>query len=56
MRAGAILQKRAKNNPKIEFIWDTAITKINGEEAVTGLELKNLKTGQTSTFKTMVYL
>ena len=52
LRAGAILQKRAKNNPKIEFIWDTVITKINGEEAVTGLELKNLKTGQTSTFKT----
>jgi thioredoxin reductase (NADPH) len=52
LRAGAILQKRAKNNPKIEFIWDTVVTKINGENAVTGLELKNIKTGQTSTFKT----
>jgi thioredoxin reductase (NADPH) len=52
LRAGAILQKRAKNNPKIKFIWDTVVTKINGEDAVTGLELKNLKTGQISTFKT----
>jgi len=52
LRAGAILQKRAKNNEKIEFIWDTVVTKINGEDAVTGLELKNVKTGETSTFKT----
>jgi thioredoxin reductase (NADPH) len=52
LRAGAILQKRAKNNEKIEFIWDTVVTKINGEEAVTGLELKNVKTGETSTFNT----
>jgi len=52
LRAGAILQKRAKNNEKIEFIWDTVVTKINGEDAVTGLELKNVKTGETSTFMT----
>jgi thioredoxin reductase (NADPH) len=52
LRAGAILQKRAKNNEKIEFIWDTIVTKINGEDAVTSLELKNVKTGETSTFKT----
>lgn len=52
LRAGAILEKRARNNEKIEFIWDTVVTKVNGEEAVTGLELKNVKTGETSTFKT----
>jgi thioredoxin reductase (NADPH) len=52
LRAGAILQKRAQENPKISFIWDTVVTKVNGEQAVTGLELKNIKTGETSTFKT----
>ncbi len=52
LRAGVILQKRAQENPKISFIWDTVVTKVNGDQAVTGLELKNVKTGTTSTFKT----
>jgi len=52
LRAGAILEKRARNNEKIEFIWDTVVTKINGDEAVTSLELENVKTGEKSTFKT----
>jgi len=52
LRAGAILQARAKKNEKIEFIWDTIVTEINGDNAVTGLELKNVKTGETWTHKT----
>jgi len=46
LRAGDILQQRAFNNPKISFIWDSTITAIEGENAVSSVQLKNLKTGQ----------
>ena len=50
LRAGALLQKRAMNNPKISFIWDTVVEKINGTDALTSLTLKNKKTGHSSNF------
>jgi len=34
LRAGAILQKRAFDNPKVEIIWDTVITEIKGDGTV----------------------
>jgi len=46
LRAGKILQTRAFNNPKIKFIWDTVVEKINGKSAVEDVELKNVKTGE----------
>jgi thioredoxin reductase (NADPH) len=46
LRAGAILQTRAKNNPKISFIWDTVVSGINGNESVETVTLKNKKTGE----------
>ena len=46
LRAGKILQTRAFNNPKIKFIWDTVVEKINGESAVESVLLKNVKTGE----------
>jgi thioredoxin reductase (NADPH) len=52
LRAGYTLENRARKNEKIEFIWDTVVTKINGEESVTGVELKNVKTGKTWTHNT----
>lgn len=52
LRAGYTLQNRAKKNEKIEFIWDTIVTKINGDEAVTSIELKNVRTGETWTHQT----
>jgi thioredoxin reductase (NADPH) len=50
LRASKIMQERAFKNPKIEFIWDSAIEEIIGakETGVTAVKLKNLKTGQTS--------
>ncbi len=48
LRAGAILQKRATSNPKVQFIWDTIVTDIQGEEAVTSVKLMNVKTGEVS--------
>ncbi len=52
LRAGKILQSRAFNNPKIEFIWDTVVEKINGDNSVESVLLKNVKTGETTNHPT----
>ena len=49
LRASKIMQERALKHPKIRFIWDSAVEDVLGEEAVEGLKLRNLKTGQTQT-------
>ena len=46
LRAGPILQKRAMENPKISFLFDTVVTEIVGESAVKALRLKNVKTNE----------
>ncbi len=46
LRAGAILQKRAFDNPKVSFIWDTVVSEIKGDGIVNKVSLKNLKTGE----------
>jgi len=48
LRASKIMQERAFKNPKISFIWDTDVIEVLGENAVTGLRLRNLKTGEES--------
>ncbi len=48
LRASKVMQDKAFKNPKIKFIWDTAIEDILGEKEVIGLKLKNLKTGAES--------
>lgn len=50
LRATKILQEKAFANPKIEFIWDSTATAINGKEGVESLELLN-KNGDKSTLK-----
>lgn len=52
LRAGAILQNRAKQNPKISYVWDTVVTEIGGEDGVKSLRLKNVKTNAVSNFVT----
>ncbi len=52
LRAGAILQKRAFENPKIHFIWDSVIEQISGTEKCDAVQLKNVKTGAVSPFDT----
>ncbi len=52
LRAGAILQKRAFENPKIHFIWDLVIEQISGTEKCDAVQLKNVKTGAVSSFET----
>ena len=47
LRASKIMQDRARKNPKIAFVWDSAIDEIFGEQksGVSGVRLKQLKTG-----------
>jgi thioredoxin reductase (NADPH) len=51
LRAGYTLQERAKRNQKIEFVWDTVVTEINGNGAVESVQVKNVKTGEASALK-----
>ena len=46
LRAGAVLQARAFENPKIKFIWNTIPSEIVGSEAVKSIRLKNISTGE----------
>ena len=48
LRAQKINQERAFKNPKMEFIWDTVVESVNGDEKVNSLTLKNVKTGEKS--------
>ena len=50
LRASRIMAERTLANPKIQPIWDSAVTEIQDVKAgkVTGVTLKNLKTGATS--------
>ncbi len=44
LRATAILQQRAFANEKITFAWDSTVEKILGEDGVTGVKIKKVKT------------
>ncbi|GAB4440965.1 MAG: thioredoxin-disulfide reductase [Chloroflexi bacterium OHK40] len=48
LRADPILQERAFANPKVRFVWDSTVEAILGDEKVTGVRLRNLRTGETS--------
>lgn len=54
LRASKIMQDRAEKNPRISFIWDSAVEEVYGDPkagGVTGVKLKNLKTGKTEDFQ-----
>ncbi|MDO8532431.1 MAG: thioredoxin-disulfide reductase [Dehalococcoidia bacterium] len=46
LRASKILQERAHENPKVKFIWNSAVEEIKGDGQVNKLLVKNLKTNQ----------
>ena len=48
LRASKIMAERAKANPKIEFLFNTAVLDVLGEDKVVGLKLQNLVTGEES--------
>jgi thioredoxin reductase (NADPH) len=49
LRASKIMQERAFANDKIEFVWNSQVTRIFGEDKVSGIELTNTVDGTTST-------
>jgi thioredoxin reductase (NADPH) len=53
LRASKIMQERALKNPKIAFLWNSAVEEILGDDKghfVQGVRLKNLQTKQASNF------
>ena len=48
LRASKIMADRAKNHEKIEFLWDSEVSEVLGDDFVTGVRTKNLKTGETT--------
>jgi thioredoxin reductase (NADPH) len=59
LRAGQTLQRRALANEKLAFTWDTVVEEIVGDEAVTAVNTRNLKTGameQVATDGVFIYI
>jgi thioredoxin reductase (NADPH) len=48
LRASKIMAERADANPKIKWVWNSAVTEIHGEGKVTGLTLRDTITGELS--------
>jgi len=54
LRAEKMLQKKLKENPKIEIIWDSVLEEVMGDKdpkGVTGIKIKNIKTNKSSEIK-----
>jgi thioredoxin reductase (NADPH) len=49
LRASKIMQQRAFNDPKLTFLWDSEVVDVLGEQKLTGLSVRNVKTGEVST-------
>lgn len=52
LRAGPLLQQRAFNNPKIEFVWNTVVTAIEGNGRVERVRVRNTVTGEEGVLET----
>jgi thioredoxin reductase (NADPH) len=46
LRASKIMQDRAMANPKIKFLWDSEVAEMVGDQKLTGLRIKNVRTGE----------
>ncbi len=46
LRAGKVLQQRALAHPKLEPVWDTVVDEVTGDNKVSGLRLRNVKTSK----------
>jgi thioredoxin reductase (NADPH) len=52
LRAGAILQHRAREHPKLNFIWNTVVTEVLGTAKVEAVRLKDLQSGEEAILET----
>ncbi|MGW5903367.1 thioredoxin-disulfide reductase [Streptomyces althioticus] len=48
LRASKAMQERAFADPKISFVWDSEVAEILGDQKLSGLKLRNVKTGELS--------
>ncbi|MGW2742710.1 thioredoxin-disulfide reductase [Streptomyces sp. NPDC001450] len=48
LRASKAMQDRAFNDPKIKFVWDSEVAEVQGDQKLSGLQLRNVKTGELS--------
>ncbi len=48
LRASKIMQERAINNDKIEFVWDSEVVEVLGDDKVKGIKIQNTKNKETS--------
>jgi NADH-dependent peroxiredoxin subunit F len=46
LKGDPITQEKVKGQPKVEIVWNTVVTEIKGKDVVTGMHLKNAKTGE----------
>ncbi|HKY32591.1 MAG TPA: thioredoxin-disulfide reductase [Candidatus Polarisedimenticolia bacterium] len=51
LRASKIMQDKAHRNPKIAFVFDSVVEEVLGGDKVTGVRLKNVRTGAVSTLQ-----
>ena len=49
LRASKIMRQRAFDNPKIEFLWNSTVVEILGDEKVEGIVVEDVRDGQRST-------
>ena len=50
LRASAVMVQRARDNPKIAFVWDSVVAEVLGTDSVTGVRLRDVKTQETRDF------
>jgi len=51
LRAAKSIQEKAFANPKIAFMWDSVVTKVDGDELLSSMTVKNVKTGELTEVK-----
>lgn len=51
LRAGQVLVQRAAADPKIEFIWDSVVEEVNGDQMVNALKVRNVRTDKVRSLK-----
>jgi thioredoxin reductase (NADPH) len=52
LRAGPLLQKRATEHPKMNFVWNTVVSEVLGTDKVEALRLQDVHTGQETILET----
>ncbi len=48
LRATRVVQEKARQNPKIEFVWNSVVEEVLGKSKVERIRVKNVRSGETS--------